>query len=131
MVGPLLRFREHRARLPAEAGYEPLVGLVALRPCGCRVRDCRARVLPGALPELRGRVSRLVADGHRHPGNLWGGSGEEARGTLGLDGGVRRPERRRVGVRAARPPVTLAAIMGLIAAFAIVTGVALLMGAFK
>ena len=29
------------------------------------------------------------------------------------------------------PPVTLAAIMGLIAAFAIVTGVALLMGAFK
>ena len=29
------------------------------------------------------------------------------------------------------PPVTLAAIMGLIAAFAIVAGVALLMGAFK
>jgi len=29
------------------------------------------------------------------------------------------------------PPVTLAAIMGLIAAFAIVAGVALLAGAFK
>jgi len=29
------------------------------------------------------------------------------------------------------PPVTLAAIMGLIAGFAIVAGVALLMGAFK
>ena len=31
----------------------------------------------------------------------------------------------------AAPPITLAAIMGLIASFAIVSGVALIMGAFK
>src|SRR5439155_8076354 len=78
-------------------------GLVACGPWRRRVRVCRARVLAGALPEFRGRVGRLVADGYRHPRNLWGGSGEEARGTVGLGGGVRRAQRRRVGVRAALP----------------------------
>src|SRR5260221_198005 len=49
MVGPLLRFREHRARLPPEAGYEALVGPVALRPCGRRAAAALVVALAGAL----------------------------------------------------------------------------------
>src|SRR4029077_18263477 len=60
------------------------------------------RLLSDALPDLRGRVGRLVAPVHRHPRDLRSVAGEKNGRSVGLDHGVRRPECGSVGVRAAR-----------------------------
>lgn len=56
-----------------------------------------------AFPELRRPVGRVVAPDLRRPRHLCGAAAEEARRSLGLDGGRRRPECRRVRLRAIQP----------------------------
>jgi len=102
--------------------------VLLLAACRCRVRHRGALQLSGALLTFAVvmvswwlTLTASSASTRRHAEEL---------GMQGLDSRVRRAERRRGAVCIARPD-QLAAIMGLIAAFALVSGVAFVVGAFK